>query len=63
MLGFVETLLDRLFDYIGGKELHNVCTYFCPMLLIIVAVEWSDKIMDVKIFNEFDPCISQDISP
>lgn len=63
MLGFVETLLDRLFDYIGGKELHNVCTYFCPMLLIIVAVEWSDKIMDVKIFNEFDPCISRDISP
>ncbi|XP_010067541.2 anaphase-promoting complex subunit 1 isoform X5 [Eucalyptus grandis] len=27
MLGFVETLLDRLFDYIGGKELHSERSY------------------------------------
>ncbi|XP_030534487.1 anaphase-promoting complex subunit 1 isoform X4 [Rhodamnia argentea] len=32
MLGFVETLLDRLFDYIGGKELHNERSYLLTPL-------------------------------
>lgn len=25
-IGSIDTLVDRLFHYIGGKELHNVCS-------------------------------------